>query len=147
MRVSSAYCIIGYFFPKSSSIGRARTPLFHASLIIACSNSEVLTKRSGNRGSPYLIALLQIIFFPGTPFRRIDVESEFKIDLISDIHLLPKKLACNIARIALYSTLSKAFSKSIFMIMMGFFLYMTNVQIFKCLGKAIFLPLMNPYWF
>jgi hypothetical protein len=71
------------------------------------------------------------------------------MDLMSDIHLLPKPLACNIARIALYSTLSNAFSKSIFRIIIGFLetwqiWRYSNVQARQ---PCIFLPLMNLNWY
>jgi hypothetical protein len=48
------------------------------------------------------------------------VDAEYRIYFTKEIHLGPKPLACSIARIALYSTLSKTFSKSIFRIIMGF---------------------------
>jgi hypothetical protein len=63
---------------------------------------------------------LQTIFLPGTPFSRTEVEAECSIDLTIAIHLGPKPLATSIEIMALYSTLSNAFSKSIFNIIIGF---------------------------
>jgi hypothetical protein len=93
IRVLSAYCSIGYFWPKSSSIGRFNIPLFQASFIIDCNNSDVLTNNSGDNGSPYLTPLLHNIFFPGTPFSKTEVEGDNRIDLTSEIHLGPKPFA------------------------------------------------------
>jgi hypothetical protein len=58
---------------------------------------------------------------PGTPLRRRDVDADCCIDLTIEIHLGPKPLATSIEIKALYSTLSKAFSKSSFKIIIGFF--------------------------
>jgi hypothetical protein len=35
---------------------------------------------SGDKGSPYLIPLLQVLFLPGTPLRRTEVVDELRID-------------------------------------------------------------------
>jgi hypothetical protein len=48
------------------------------------------------------------------------VEADKRIDLTNEIHLGPNPLAWSIARMALYSTLSNAFSKSILRIIIGF---------------------------
>ena len=37
-----------------------------------CNNSVVVTNRRGDKGSPCLTPLLHLIFFPGTPFKRIE---------------------------------------------------------------------------
>jgi hypothetical protein len=42
--VSSVYCIIGYFCPRSSVMGKLIIPLAHASLITTWRGSEVLKK-------------------------------------------------------------------------------------------------------
>jgi hypothetical protein len=61
-----------------------------------------------------------MIFLPGTPLSKTTVEAECRIDFTIAIHLGPKPLAISIEIMALYSTLSNAFSKSIFNIIMGF---------------------------
>jgi hypothetical protein len=67
--VSSAYCRIGKFPLKSSHRGCLRTPFCQALLIIDCNKSIASTNRRGERGSPYIIPLLQLNDFLGTPFR------------------------------------------------------------------------------
>jgi hypothetical protein len=62
-----------------------------------------------------------MIFLPGTPLSKTEVDAECRIDLTIAIHLGPKPLAESMEIIALYSTLSKAFSKSIFSIIIGLF--------------------------
>jgi hypothetical protein len=52
MRVSSAYWIMGYFCPKSLSIGRLIRPLSQASFTAAWSKLAVLTKRRGREDLP-----------------------------------------------------------------------------------------------
>jgi hypothetical protein len=101
MRVSSAYCTIGYFCPKSYRIGRLISPFCQASLISLYIKSAVLTKRIGESGSPYLTPLLQIIFFPGSPLRRTEVEAECSILGIHLIHFGPNPLALSMAIMAL----------------------------------------------
>jgi hypothetical protein len=61
-----------------------------------------------------------MIFLLGTPLSRTEVEAECRIDLTIAIHFGPKPLAISIEIMALYSTLSNAFSKSIFNIIIGF---------------------------
>jgi hypothetical protein len=58
-------------------------------------------------------SLHENIFFPNTPVSRVEVDVNNRIDLTMSIHLGSKPYAWSIALIASYSTLSKAFSKSI----------------------------------
>jgi hypothetical protein len=69
----------------------------------------------GESGSPCLTPLKHFIDLPGTPLRRTDVDAIFRMFFLPYISILAQNsLAWSIAMIALYSTLSNAFSKSIF---------------------------------
>jgi hypothetical protein len=72
-----------------------------------------LTNNNGEIGSPCLTPLLQITFFPGTPFSRTEVEAECRMLSTNLTYFGPYPLALSMAMIAKYSTLLKAFSKSI----------------------------------
>jgi hypothetical protein len=47
--------------------------------MIDCSKSAAMTKRRGERGSPYLTPLLNLKGVPGTPFKRTEEEPEVRI--------------------------------------------------------------------
>ncbi|KAB8081285.1 hypothetical protein EE612_002351 [Oryza sativa] len=84
-----------------------------------CSRSAVRTNNSGESGSPCLTPLLHLKVFPGTPFSITEVETDFKTLLTKLIQDWLNPLACKICRIASCSTRWKAFSKSIFMIIIS----------------------------
>jgi hypothetical protein len=77
------------------------------------------------------------------------VEAEYRIDLTREIHLGPKPFAYSMAKVAEYSTLSKAFSKSILRIIIGFFERWQICRYSNALAMQswIFLDLIKPYWF
>jgi hypothetical protein len=71
------------------------------------------------------------------------------MDFTREIHLGPKPLACSIAKIVEYSTLPKAFSKSILRIIIGFFDRWKICRYSKAhvMRSWIFLDLIKLYWF
>jgi hypothetical protein len=77
-RVSSAYCTTG----KSAlgyGIGSLKIPLSFRPFMTYWRISAANTNKSGDRGSPCLTPLLQVKFFPGTPFNKTEADPEDKI--------------------------------------------------------------------
>jgi hypothetical protein len=78
------------------------------------SSSAARTKRRGDRGSPWRTPLLHLKNFPGTPFNRIADDPEERTALTQFSHLSVKPMCCMTWMIDECSTVSKAFLKSNF---------------------------------
>jgi len=84
-----------------------------------CKSSAVNTNKRGDRGSPCLTPLLHWNYFPGTPFNKTE---ELAVDNITDTHLIQsfrKPIANIMSAMVVCSTVSKAFEKSSFKIMIS----------------------------
>ena len=120
MTMSSAYCIIG----KSwlwEGIVRVKVRWENIWLTTDCKRSAAITKRRGERGSPYLTPHLHSNCLLGMPLSNTEEDPDERISLTHPIHLSSKPLCLSICKITSCSTVSKAFAKSSFRMMIGLF--------------------------
>ena len=95
-------------------------PACQALFMMDWSKSAARTNRRGERGSPCLTPLLHLKFFHGIPFRRTAELAVLRRFCIQLTHFSENPLCFRISRIAWCSTLSKAFSKSSFRMIISF---------------------------
>lgn len=109
----------------------------------------IITKRSGESGSPCLSLLSQWMVCPGTPLKRTCEVVVERIILIQLHHFCPKPLYWSSFITSPCSTISKAFSKSSFKRIISSFDFWQEFR-YSCAQARqswIVLVLMNPYWF
>jgi hypothetical protein len=123
IKVSSAYWMIGNPLPSFSLIGFEINPRLKALFTILCKSSAPRTKRSGDKGSPCLTPLLQLKEVPGTPFNRTAELAEENTICTQLSHFCGNPMLCITDKMAVYSIVSKAFSKSILRMIIYLFDY------------------------
>ena len=108
-----------------------------------------MTNKSGERGPPYLTPHLHLNCLPNRPFRSTEDDPVGRISLIQAIHFASKPLCWRIYKISSCSTVSKAFAKSSFKMMMGIFDCLHWCIYSKAQPRLSWIALLfkNPYWF
>jgi hypothetical protein len=89
--------------------------------MIHYSNSAAIINKRGGIGSPCLTPLLQLMLFPGTPFRRTEVVADSKMLVVHLIQLSSNPNLCIIVRMVECSIVSKVFVKSNFRMIISSF--------------------------
>lgn len=142
-RVSSAYCSVGGGEWESS--GWSNYSEWKACCIICCRTSATRMKRYGERGSPWRTPLLYLNDSPVDPLIKTCACPVSKICLIQLIHVSSNPLRCRTKYKQSQLTVSKAFWKSSFRIIVGFFLLIAHWTMSEASIKfsVIDLPLMN----
>ena len=146
--VSSAYWIIGKSY-EGWLIGNLWKPCWRALLTMYWSNSAARTKRRGESGSSCLIPLLHLNCLPRTPLRMMEEDPKLRIKRTHCCHKSGKPRCLSIKMMASCSTVSNAFAKSRFK-MIIYFLDWWHWCIYSKLQARQFWMVrerINPYWF